>query len=129
MSFQEPARYAGDLSVEDAYALLSDDKNAVLVDVRTQPEWAYVGVPDLSGLGKAPIFQEWQVYPAMHVVADFAPRLISIVGAQGLDFDAPVVSVPVRSALARRRRRADSRWMVALLQYQGRLRRRPRREA
>jgi rhodanese-related sulfurtransferase len=91
MSFHEPARYAGDLSIEDAYALLSDDKMAVLVDVRTQPEWAFVGVPDLSGLGKTPIFQEWQVYPGMQSPADFAPRLIVALGAHGADPSTPVL--------------------------------------
>ena len=60
MSFQRPAGYAGDLSVEDAYAVLSKDEKSVLVDVRTQPEWTYVGVPDLGALGKATIFQEWK---------------------------------------------------------------------
>ena len=48
MSFQRPAGYAGDLCIEDAYALLAENEKAVLVDVRTQAEWTYVGVPDLS---------------------------------------------------------------------------------
>ena len=55
MSFRRPADYAGELSVEDAYGMLSDDGQAALVDVRTKAEWTYVGVPDLSGLGKTPI--------------------------------------------------------------------------
>ena len=59
MSFQRPADYAGELSVGDAYALLKEDQKAALIDVRTQAEWTWVGVPDLSGLGKTPIFVEW----------------------------------------------------------------------
>ena len=39
---------AGDLSLEDAFALLEKDGRAVLVDVRTEPEWQFVGVPDLA---------------------------------------------------------------------------------
>ena len=70
MSFQRPAGYAGELSVADAYALLKDDKKAVLVDVRTQAEWAWVGIPDLSGIGKKPIFVEWASYPGMKPAAD-----------------------------------------------------------
>ena len=45
MSFQRPAGYAGNLSIADAYAILTADEKSVLVDVRTQPEWTYVGVP------------------------------------------------------------------------------------
>ena len=60
MSFQQPADYAGELSVGDAYALLKEDQKAELVDVRTQAEWTWVGVPDVSGLGKTPIFVEWR---------------------------------------------------------------------
>jgi rhodanese-related sulfurtransferase len=91
MSFQRPADYGGDLSVEDAYALLADDKNSLLVDVRTQPEWAFVGVPDLGELDKTPIFQEWQVYPSMEPAPDFVPRLIAALTAHGAKPSAPVL--------------------------------------
>jgi rhodanese-related sulfurtransferase len=91
MSFQQPAGYAADLSVEDAFAILSGDKKSVLVDVRTQPEWAFVGVPDLSALGKTPIFQEWQVYPSMQVAADFTSRLVASLAALGADPSTPVL--------------------------------------
>jgi rhodanese-related sulfurtransferase len=93
MSFQRPAGYAGDLSIEDAYALLAENEKAVLVDVRTQAEWTYVGVPDLSQLGKAPIFLEWQVYPSMQVVADFTPRLVAALNARGADRSTPVIFI------------------------------------
>ena len=93
MSFQRPAGYAGDLCIEDAYALLAENEKAVLVDVRTQAEWTYVGVPDLSQLGKAPIFLEWQVYPSMQVVADFTPRLVAALNARGADRSAQVLFI------------------------------------
>jgi rhodanese-related sulfurtransferase len=91
MSFQRPADYGGDLSVEDAYALLADDKNSLLVDVRTQPEWAFVGVPDLGELDKTAIFQEWQVYPSMETTPDFVPRLIAALTARGAKSANPVL--------------------------------------
>ena len=91
MSFQGPAGYAGDLTVEDAYALLGDDKNAGLVDVRSQPEWAFVGVPDLGGLDKAPVLQEWQAYPAMQVASDFVPRLVRVLESRSADRSTPVL--------------------------------------
>lgn len=55
--------YAGDVTPDEAWAALRDQPDAVLVDVRTQAEWAYVGVPDLGPLGKALVRVEWQSYP------------------------------------------------------------------
>jgi rhodanese-related sulfurtransferase len=55
--------YAGDLSPTEAYDLVRDDPDAVLVDVRTQEEWDQVGVPDLSELGKQVVLLEWQHGP------------------------------------------------------------------
>jgi rhodanese-related sulfurtransferase len=75
MSYQNFAGYAGDLLAVDAYALLEGDASSVLVDVRTQAEWSYVGTPDLQTLGKTPLFLEWQSYPSMAVDSDFAARL------------------------------------------------------
>jgi rhodanese-related sulfurtransferase len=91
MSVQDSGGYAGDLTVEEAYKLLDDDKKAVLVDVRTQPEWALVGVPDLSAIGKTPIFQEWQVYPSMLPAADFAPHLAAALAERAADPSTPVL--------------------------------------
>lgn len=51
--------YAGDITPAEGWALLSDDPDAVLVDVRTGAEWKWVGVPDLSGLGRDVVFVEW----------------------------------------------------------------------
>ena len=45
--------YAGDISVEDAWRILGEDVTAQLVDVRTQAEWNFVGLPDLSKVQKA----------------------------------------------------------------------------
>ena len=44
--------YAGDLTPEQAWELLRENPDAVLVDVRTDAEWKYVGVPDVSSLGR-----------------------------------------------------------------------------
>jgi rhodanese-related sulfurtransferase len=55
--------YAGDLSPVQAYQLLSDDPDAVLVDVRTRAEWSYVGVPDLSGPDRRVVCVEWVSFP------------------------------------------------------------------
>jgi len=63
MSFQGAQAFAGNMSVESAYSMLQTDARAVLVDVRTQPEWQFVGVPDLSSVGKAPISRNGKSIP------------------------------------------------------------------
>ena len=52
--------YAGDLSPQEAWAKLED--GAILVDVRTEAEWAHIGIPDTrpaGGTRDAPLFIEW----------------------------------------------------------------------
>ncbi|ORW01030.1 rhodanese-like domain-containing protein [Mycobacterium kyorinense] len=51
--------YAGDITPQQAWELLSENPDAVLVDVRTDAEWRFVGVPDLSGLGRDVVYIEW----------------------------------------------------------------------
>lgn len=51
--------YAGDITPLEAWKLLSDNRDAVLVDVRTDSEWRFVGVPDLSSLGRDAVYIEW----------------------------------------------------------------------
>jgi rhodanese-related sulfurtransferase len=51
--------YAGDITPEQAWNLLSENPEAVLVDVRTDAEWRFVGVPDLSSLGRDVVYIEW----------------------------------------------------------------------
>ncbi|MGH3576581.1 MAG: rhodanese-like domain-containing protein [Mycobacterium sp.] len=51
--------YAGDITPEQAWKLLSENPEAVLIDVRTDGEWRFVGVPDLSSLGRDVVYIEW----------------------------------------------------------------------
>ena len=51
--------YAGDITPGEAWKILSENPEAVLVDVRTDAEWKFVGVPDVSSLGRDVIFIEW----------------------------------------------------------------------
>lgn len=71
----ETEGYAGDVTPEQAWRALKENDEAVLVDVRTQPEWAFVGVPDLREAGKQPLLVQWQVYPSMQKNAQFADEL------------------------------------------------------
>ena len=91
MSYQNFAGYAGDLLAVDAYALLEGDAQAVLIDVRSKAEWAYVGTPDVQALGKTPLFLEWQSYPSMAVDANFTPRLEALLQSAGVERGASLV--------------------------------------
>lgn len=51
--------YAGDITPLESWKILSENPEAVLVDVRTAAEWNWVGVPDLTGLGREVVFIEW----------------------------------------------------------------------
>jgi rhodanese-related sulfurtransferase len=63
--------YAGDIDPARAWQVLLNEKDAVLVDVRTSAEWNFVGIPDLSSVGKQPVTVEWMSLPTMARNADF----------------------------------------------------------
>ncbi len=67
--------YAGDILPKDAWELLKNDKNAMLIDVRTVPEWAFVGYPDLTPLKKEVIRICWKNYPQMLPNQEFELQL------------------------------------------------------
>ncbi len=54
---------------------LKSEPKAQLVDVRTEAEWAYVGLPDLAPAGKQAVLIQWQVFPSMQVNGNFADQL------------------------------------------------------
>ncbi len=64
----------------DAWKILSEDTAAVLVDVRTQAEWGFVGGPDLSDLGRDVVRLEWKVWPDMSLNPAFVGTLMDEVG-------------------------------------------------
>jgi rhodanese-related sulfurtransferase len=51
--------YAGDITPEQAWNMLDGNPDAVLVDCRTDAEWRFVGVADLSSLGRDVVYIEW----------------------------------------------------------------------
>lgn len=68
--------YAGDITPQQAWQLLRDNPDAVLVDVRTDAEWRFVGVPDLSELGREVTYIEWNRFDG-HRNNDFVADLAS----------------------------------------------------
>ena len=81
--------YAGDITPQEAWDILETDPDAVLVDVRTDAEWSYVGVTDLSSIGKEPHFVAWKIFPSM----DVNPAFVSGVVAISTNKDAPILSI------------------------------------
>lgn len=54
---------------------LQSDPKAQLVDVRTDAEWNYVGLTDLSAAGKQPVLIPWQLFPSMAVNELFVAQM------------------------------------------------------
>lgn len=79
--------YAGDITPEQAWTILSENPDAVLVDVRTKAEWSYVGIPDLTELGKQTVLIEWVTFPDGQRNPDFVGQLREA----GVADDQPVV--------------------------------------
>jgi rhodanese-related sulfurtransferase len=75
------------VSVDDTWAKLKSNQGTVLVDVRTIAEWAYVGLPDLSSIGKRPVLVEWQGFPDDRLNTAFVERLAEALVPLGADRD------------------------------------------
>lgn len=82
--------YAGDVSSAEAWDALRHDAKAQLIDVRTNAEWNYVGVPDLSELGRNVLFCEWQRFPSGQCNDAFASEAIAALTQTGYRPGAPI---------------------------------------
>jgi rhodanese-related sulfurtransferase len=79
--------HIADVPVAETWTRLSADPKAVLIDVRTKAEWAFVGVPDLAVLGRQVVMMEWQSFPESRVDAQFTERLAATLAASGMSKD------------------------------------------
>jgi rhodanese-related sulfurtransferase len=64
-----------ELSPRQVWEALMSNPDATLCDVRTNAEWSFVGVPDLSQTGKQPVLIPWQVFPTMQSNPKFIEAL------------------------------------------------------
>jgi rhodanese-related sulfurtransferase len=85
------SEYAGDLSTAEAWALLEKEPKAQLIDVRTTAEWTFVGLPDLSGVGRETLCVEWQSYPDMAVNPQFANLVADRLTKAGVGKETPLL--------------------------------------
>jgi len=71
----ETPLYAGDVTPADAWSALQQKQNAQLIDVRSQAEWAFAGIPSLDTMNKTVKTISWKFYPQFNVNADFISQL------------------------------------------------------
>lgn len=83
----EDGAYAGDIAPQQCWELLKNDSSTVLIDVRTEAEFAYVGVPDISSLNKTTHFIPWVLFPDNKLNPDFLEQCT----AAAPDPNSPVV--------------------------------------
>ena len=63
------------LSPKQTWDALRADPDAQLVDVRTDAEWQYVGIPDLRPAHKQAVLVSWQYFPSGNVNPEFVSEL------------------------------------------------------
>jgi rhodanese-related sulfurtransferase len=76
-----------DVPVADVWGALKANPKAVLIDVRTRSEWAFVGMPDLSEIGGKPVLVEWQTFPDNRLNPAFVEQVTVQLAALGADKD------------------------------------------
>lgn len=75
----------GEVDPKEAWSALNSGEKAILIDVRTRAEWAFVGLPDLSATGREPALLEWQSFPSMGVDPDFAAGALDAIERAGAE--------------------------------------------
>ena len=71
--------YGGEVAPEEAYAFLQAE-GGILVDVRTVPEWQFVGVADLGATKGRMATICWKLYPDFSTNGRFAEQLAATPG-------------------------------------------------
>ena len=77
-----------EVPVKATWERLKADPKAVLIDVRTRAEWAFVGMPDLAALAKRPVLVEWLSFPDNRLNAVFVEQLSEQLQGLGIDHEA-----------------------------------------
>ena len=79
--------YAGDLSPQESWNVLVTENNSFLIDVRTDAEYSFVGITDLSSLNKKTIYVNWLFYPS----SDLNPQFAADLESKNFDKDQPLL--------------------------------------
>ena len=78
--------YAGDIAPVESWSGLTSQPNAQLIDVRTQAEWSFSGIPSLDSIAKNVKLISYKFYPNF----DLNPRFI-----EQLELAVPDKSAPL----------------------------------
>ena len=81
------------VSTDETWKRLKGDAGSVLIDVRTIAEWAYVGLPDLSSIGKRPALVEWQGFPDDRLNTAFVERVVEALTPIGASHDSELLFI------------------------------------
>lgn len=65
----------------EAYRLLESHPETAMIDVRTRAEWVFVGLPDLSALGRPLWPVEWAGFPNMAQNPGFVGEVTARIGS------------------------------------------------
>jgi len=109
MSPSSTLDYAGDVGAAEAWEMLKNDPRAQLVDVRTQAEWNFVGLPDISGISRRVHCIEWQNFPDLTPNPSFVSEASGALSASGAAKDTPVLFICRSGARSRNAAMAMSR--------------------
>ena len=112
-----------DVPVRDVWGALAANPKAVLIDVRTRSEWAFVGMPDLSEIGSKPLLVEWQTFPDNRLNPAFVEQVTEQLAALGADKDSELFFIcrsGGRSLMAARALAAHSQALTSLFQVRQR---------
>ena len=77
--------FAGEVDPREAWEILERNPKAMLIDVRTDAEFSFVGVPDLSSLARNVWFVSWKLFPGMEQNASFVEEVNTRIAESGAD--------------------------------------------
>jgi len=60
---QKTPAFVGELTAGQAWLRLAEEPAGILVDVRSEAEWNFVGHPNLESISRPLILIEWQSFP------------------------------------------------------------------
>ena len=76
-----------EISTNKSYKMLQNNKNAILIDVRTSEEFSAYGVADLNSIGKEPLLLPWRTLPDMSIDGSFFTKLTNNLQNKNLDLE------------------------------------------
>ncbi len=67
------------ITANDAWKILQNNSNSILIDVRTKEEVEFVGFVDLSKTNAKTIYLPWKIYPQMANDEAFTDKLSALI--------------------------------------------------